>query len=60
MKELSVDVDKMYVDISKIKQVFDNLLLNAAQSMPKGGKITISSKKAGENRIPAGKEGIEM
>ncbi|MDI6806178.1 MAG: GAF domain-containing protein, partial [Candidatus Bathyarchaeia archaeon] len=40
---------KIKVDAEKIRRVFVNLIRNAVEAMPKGGKITIKSRAAGEN-----------
>jgi signal transduction histidine kinase len=41
IKELKTDIPKVWVDKINIEQVCINILLNAAQAMPKGGKIII-------------------
>jgi len=41
--ELERSLPKVLVDIKKIEEVFKNLLLNAIQSMPKGGTLFIRS-----------------
>ncbi len=43
-KELEPDLPAVEVDIDKMKQVFWNLLINAAEAMPSGGNLTISSQ----------------
>jgi PAS domain S-box-containing protein len=42
-RELKTDIPKVLIDRNKIEQVCINLLINAAQAMPKGGKIIIRS-----------------
>jgi signal transduction histidine kinase len=37
--------DPMIVDKEKLKRVFVNIIKNAIAAMPKGGKLTISSRK---------------
>jgi len=39
--ETKKDIPKAFVDKNKLEQVFINILLNAAQAMPNGGKIII-------------------
>ena len=43
------DEPTVTVDPDKIKRVFINLVKNAVDAMPKGGKITIASKKVNDN-----------
>jgi signal transduction histidine kinase len=43
------DEPTISVDPDKIKRVFINLVKNAVDAMPKGGKITIASKKVNDN-----------
>jgi len=40
---------KMRVDVKKLQRVFINLIKNAVDAMPCGGKLTIKSKKANGN-----------
>jgi signal transduction histidine kinase len=40
-KEWERNLPRVWVDGAQIKQVFLNLLLNAMQAMPKGGRITV-------------------
>jgi len=40
--EVAEDLPCVEVDPSQIAQVFNNLLLNAAQAMPDGGRVTVS------------------
>lgn len=44
VKELSSNLPQIKLDKDKIKQVFWNLMINASEAMPDGGKLTISSK----------------
>jgi len=50
--KVSVDVEeelkKLMVDPDLMKRLFTNLILNALQSMPKGGQLTIKISKKGE------------
>ena len=43
VKDLDPALPPLKLDRSKIQQVFWNLLLNACEAMPEGGRITISS-----------------
>ena len=44
VRQLSEDVPSIMLDSDKLKQVLMNLILNAIQSMPNGGKLTIATK----------------
>ncbi|AEG60115.1 ATP-binding protein [Desulforamulus ruminis] len=43
VKELSSGLPLAAIDADRIKQVFVNLMLNAIQAMPEGGKLTIKT-----------------
>lgn len=43
IKEMKEGMPRVLVDRNKIEQVFINVLLNAMQAMPKGGKVIIRS-----------------
>jgi signal transduction histidine kinase len=43
--EISEDVPMISADANQLSQILMNLLLNAAQAMPEGGRITISATK---------------
>ena len=43
--EISEDLPMISADANQLSQILMNLLLNAAQAMPEGGKITISATK---------------
>lgn len=45
VKGLSEDLEMVEVDGERIKQVFVNLILNAVQAMPEGGKLSIKTFK---------------
>ncbi|MEM3697135.1 MAG: GAF domain-containing protein [Candidatus Bathyarchaeia archaeon] len=47
--DLAKNKPKIRVDTEKIRRVFVNLIRNAVEAMPKGGKITIKSRAVGEN-----------
>ncbi len=49
--------DDIYGSKTEIRQVFWNIILNALQSMPEGGKLKISARMVNEN---GGKESIEV
>ena len=44
VKQLSKDIPLIMLDADKLKQVFINVILNAIQSMPNGGELTIATK----------------
>jgi signal transduction histidine kinase len=56
VKHLSNDIPSIMLDVDKLKQVFMNVILNAVQSMPNGGELTIATKlfeqRNSEFRIP--------
>ena len=39
------EIPKIYVDANRLKRVFKNLIENSVQAMPKGGKLTIKTRK---------------
>jgi len=45
----SQDKPKMNVDVTRMKRVFVNLIKNAVEAMPKGGTLTIESRKKDGN-----------
>ncbi|MBO8128310.1 MAG: two-component sensor histidine kinase [Peptococcaceae bacterium] len=47
----SDDLPQVEGDGEKIKQVFVNLIFNAVQAMPEGGRLTISSYRDGSNVV---------
>ena len=47
--DLTQDSIQITLDIDKMKRVFANLTKNAIDAMPRGGKITISSRESGGN-----------
>lgn len=54
IKRLDQNLPQMQIDINKIKQVFWNLMINAAEAMPEGGTLSISS------HMSEGKKNIEI
>lgn len=44
IKELGLNLPQIELDKNKIEQVFWNLIFNASEAMPDGGKLTIISK----------------
>ncbi|RYD06623.1 hypothetical protein N752_02840 [Desulforamulus aquiferis] len=48
-KILNNDLPLADVDSDRVKQVFVNLILNAVQAMPKGGKLSISTTTQGSS-----------
>jgi len=52
VKEFSPSLPKVMADFDQLQQIFTNLILNAIQAMPDGGKLTLrSSAVDGELRI---------
>ncbi|MGB8779858.1 MAG: GAF domain-containing protein [Candidatus Bathyarchaeia archaeon] len=49
VKNLTRDNPRISVDIEKMRRVFINLIKNAVEAMPKGGTLTIRSKKSDNN-----------
>ncbi len=49
VKDLIPDSIKLEAAADKIERVFTNIIKNAAESMPKGGLLTIATKTGGEN-----------
>ncbi|MGQ9506549.1 MAG: PAS domain S-box protein [Candidatus Bathycorpusculaceae bacterium] len=47
--DLTKSKPKIRVDSEKVRRVFVNLIRNAVEAMPKGGKLTIKSREVGEN-----------
>jgi two-component system NtrC family sensor kinase len=48
-KNLDDNIPKIWVDINQIKQVFMNIILNAAEAMPEGGSLNISTSLTAHN-----------
>ncbi|MFH1287415.1 MAG: ATP-binding protein [bacterium] len=47
-KQLEPDLPQIQADKTQLQQVFSNIMVNAIQSMPGGGRLTISAKKVNE------------
>jgi two-component system NtrC family sensor kinase len=44
IKNLTKDVNRVVGDSNQLQQVFTNIIVNAQQAMPKGGKLSISTR----------------
>jgi two-component system NtrC family sensor kinase len=44
VKELGQELPALSIDTNKIKQVFANVILNALEAMPQGGRLTIRTR----------------
>jgi len=47
--DLTENKPKMMIDVGKMKRAFVNIIKNSIEAMPKGGKLTIKSKKSDGN-----------
>jgi len=47
--DLTQDKPKMKIDVEKMKRVFVNIIKNAVDAMPNGGKLTIAAREANGN-----------
>lgn len=54
VKNYTKDLPKVSVDREQLCQVFLNLIINAVQAMPKGGRLTLSTGVDGEETVWAG------
>ncbi|HZU38763.1 MAG TPA: ATP-binding protein [Gemmataceae bacterium] len=45
------DLPKLYTDRNKLKRVFLNLLVNARQAMPEGGRVTIQARPTNDGYL---------
>ena len=52
-KEIEKDLPRVWVDGTQMKQVYLNLLLNALQAMPTGGKLTVRIHVSGGSLLTA-------
>ena len=50
IKKLDESLPQIKVDKDKIKQVFWNLMINAAEAMPHGGTLTLASQLSGDEK----------
>jgi len=44
-KRLNTDLPEVKIDTDQVRQVLVNIIINAVQAMPEGGKLTISAKE---------------
>ncbi|MBN2159153.1 MAG: cache domain-containing protein [Spirochaetes bacterium] len=49
-KDLAENLPEIYIDANQIKQVFNNLAVNAADAMHMGGELTIKTEYDGEKK----------
>jgi PAS domain S-box-containing protein len=49
LKNSTRDTPRIRVDVEKISRVFINIIKNAVDAMPRGGTLTIRSKKSNDN-----------
>ncbi len=55
VRDYTRPLPRVSVDVSQMKQVFSNLAMNAADAMPNGGRLTISTRvDAPRNRVEIG------
>jgi signal transduction histidine kinase len=52
--ELDKDIPPVKIDRDKMNQVFYNLVINAIEAMPRGGEITIKSRRISNNMVEVG------
>lgn len=50
-KHFAPDIDLIKGDLNQLQEVFLNLLINAHQAMPTGGKVTITTKKCQDSFV---------
>jgi len=49
--QIEADADKIVADPDLLKRIFTNLVINAVQAMPEGGKLSVNVSKAKEDTI---------
>jgi PAS domain S-box-containing protein len=50
---LAADLPRILADPGQLDQVFDNLIHNAVQAMPEGGRLTMSTRRESEGWVAA-------
>ncbi len=48
IKDLDGELPKVLADLNQLQQVFINIIANATQAMPKGGTLTLRTRKVGD------------
>lgn len=51
IEDLNDNIPGLKLDQNKIQQVFWNFMVNAAEAMPEGGRLTIASKFSSDNKF---------
>ncbi len=51
VKELDPDLPEVMADRSQFQQVFMNIIMNAVQAMEEKGRVTLVTRRAGEDRV---------
>jgi signal transduction histidine kinase len=49
--DVAADTRRIWVDAYYLNRILFNLVTNAVQAMPKGGKLTVASRKEGKNTV---------
>ncbi|RPJ43673.1 MAG: PAS domain-containing sensor histidine kinase [Candidatus Latescibacterota bacterium] len=50
-RELATALPELYADASQLHQILVNLVVNAVQAMPNGGKLTLRTARAGDSLV---------